>query len=103
MAHKETSVVSSAVVEKAEPKKEVSKVVRTAGAMAGGVIEAVCLQPLDVTKTRLQLSGQRGALSVATAMVKNEGVLSLYKGLSPFCVHLVTKYSVRWYFNEAFR
>eukprot|EP00012_Vannella_robusta_P001312 CAMPEP_0206182630 /NCGR_PEP_ID=MMETSP0166-20121206/173_1 /ASSEMBLY_ACC=CAM_ASM_000260 /TAXON_ID=95228 /ORGANISM="Vannella robusta, Strain DIVA3 518/3/11/1/6" /LENGTH=270 /DNA_ID=CAMNT_0053597363 /DNA_START=15 /DNA_END=824 /DNA_ORIENTATION=- len=72
--------------------------------MAGGVIEAVMLQPLDVTKTRLQLSGGRmGAVAVAKNMVKNEGVLSLYKGLSPFCAHLVTKYSVRWYFNEFFR
>ena len=102
-----TKVVSSdnAVkeVEQEAPQKEVSKVVRTAGAMMGGVIEACCLQPLDVTKTRLQLSGQRGAFSVATNMVKTEGALSLYKGLTPFCAHLVTKYSVRWYFNEAFR
>jgi len=72
--------------------------------MTGGVIEACCLQPLDVTKTRLQLSGGRmGAVAVATNMVKNEGFLSLYKGLTPFCAHLVTKYSVRFYFNEFFR
>lgn len=84
-------------------KKEVSKVIRTLGAMTGGVIEACCLQPLDVTKTRLQLSGQGSAITVARNMVRNEGVLSLYKGLTPFCAHLVTKYSVRWYFNEMFR
>ena len=43
-----------------DKKSEPSKVVRTAGAMFGGVIEASCLQPLDVTKTRMQLTGQRG-------------------------------------------
>lgn len=87
------------------PKKQPSRMVKTFGAMTGGVIEACCLQPLDVTKTRLQLhNGPRvGALQIATTMVKTEGPLSLYKGLTPFCTHLVTKYSVRWYFNEFFR
>ena len=36
-------------------------------------------------------------------MLRNEGALSFYKGLTPFCTHLVTKYSVRWYFNEFYR
>ena len=95
--------MSSSDKKENEP-KQASKLVRTLGAMTGGVIEACCLQPLDVTKTRLQLSGRgQTAIQVARNMVQTEGVLSLYKGLTPFCAHLVTKYSVRWYFNEMFR
>jgi len=63
------------------------------------------LQPLDVTKTRLQLGGPNtqsvGAL--CTHMFKVEGVSAFYKGLEPFVMHLVTKYACRWYFNEFFR
>jgi len=88
-----------------EKKKEPSKVVKTLGAMTGGILEACSLQPLDVTKTRLQLSQQKGvrASTIAQQIVKTEGVTALYKGLTPFCAHLVTKYSVRWYFNEFYR
>merc|ERR1712137_198357 len=88
-----------------EKKKEPSKVVKTLGAMTGGFLEACSLQPLDVTKTRLQLSQQKGvrASTIAQQIVKTEGVTALYKGLTPFCAHLVTKYSVRWYFNEFYR
>lgn len=32
------------------------KLLKTLGAMGGGVVEACCLQPLDVLKTRLQVS-----------------------------------------------
>lgn len=84
--------------------KPVPRYIKTIGAMMGGVMEAVCLQPLDVLKTRLQLAGKSATLlSVAVDMLKNEGPRSFYKGLTPFCTHLVTKYSVRWYFNEFYR
>jgi solute carrier family 25 citrate transporter 1 len=85
-------------------KKEAPKWAKTVGAMAGGAMEAVCLQPLDVVKTRLQLGGAQATLaSTARNMLHQEGALSFYKGLTPFVTHLVTKYSVRWYFNEFFR
>lgn len=73
------------------------------GAMLGGVIEACALQPLDVLKTRMQLSGTGSLAVVAGSMLRQEGPLAFYKGLTPFCLHLVTKYSVRWYFNEFYR
>ncbi len=87
-----------------EPKREASVYVKTGGAMLGGAIEACALQPLDVLKTRMQLGGAKaGLVSVATATVKEEGVRALYKGLSPFIMHLVTKYSVRWCVRRSVR
>jgi len=78
--------------------------VKTFGAMLGGVVEAVTLQPLDVTKTRLQLAAPGTTLvGLTKAMMANEGPRAFYKGLTPFATHLVTKYSVRWYFNEFYR
>jgi solute carrier family 25 (mitochondrial citrate transporter), member 1 len=71
--------------------------------MMGGAIEASLLQPLDVLKTRLQLSSSGSVAVVASNMLKQEGITSFYKGLTPFTLHLVTKYSVRWYFNEFYR
>ena len=38
-----------------QKKKPVPRWVKTTGAMAGGVVEACALQPLDVIKTRLQV------------------------------------------------
>eukprot|EP01127_Copromyxa_protea_P003519 TRINITY_DN13336_c0_g1_i1.p1 TRINITY_DN13336_c0_g1~~TRINITY_DN13336_c0_g1_i1.p1 ORF type:complete len:309 (-),score=84.65 TRINITY_DN13336_c0_g1_i1:25-855(-) len=70
--------------------------------MLGGVIEAISLQPLDVVKTRLQLS-QTSLPVLVKEMALVEGPKSFYKGLSPFVTHLVTKYSVRFYFNEFYR
>lgn len=76
--------------------------IKTFGAMTGGVVEACSLQPLDVLKTRMQMSGQGLAHTFSTT-VKNEGFAALYKGLTPFCTHLVLKYSVRWWFNDTYR
>jgi len=87
-------------------KKRSPRLVKTVGAMVGGVFEAVTLQPLDCLKTRLQLAqgkSNTNVISVAIHMFKNEGPLAFYKGLTPFCTHLVTKYSVRWWFNEFYR
>jgi solute carrier family 25 citrate transporter 1 len=85
-------------------KKKVSRLVTTSGAMVGGALEAIALQPLDVLKTRLQLGGSKATLgSTAASMFRTEGALSFYKGLTPFVTHLVTKYSVRWYFNDFYR
>ncbi|KAF1791355.1 Mitochondrial carrier domain [Phytophthora cactorum] len=61
--------------------------VKMMAGMAGGVAEACILQPLDVTKTRLQLdrTGQyKGMINCGSTIYKTEGGLALYKGLSPF-------------------
>lgn len=86
----------------AQKKKKPNVLIKTLGAMAGGVVEACTLQPLDVLKTRMQLSGT-GLRATAVSTVQNEGVLALYKGLTPFVTHLVLKYSVRWWFNDFYR
>ncbi|KAF9598316.1 hypothetical protein IFM89_026605 [Coptis chinensis] len=64
----------------------------------GGVVEATCLQPIDVIKTRLQLdrSGTyKGILHCGKTIVKTEGVRALWKGLTPFATHLTLKYALR--------
>lgn len=45
---------------------------------------ATCfVQPLDLIKNRMQLSGTRtSTLTVVSSILKNEGVLAFYSGLS---------------------
>lgn len=53
--------------------------------------------------TGLQILGTNATLgSLARDMAKNEGVLSFYKGLAPFCTQLVLKYAIRWSVNDFF-
>lgn len=64
----------------------------------GGVVEACCLQPIDVVKTRLQLdrAGQyKGIGHCGTTVWRTEGVRALWKGLTPFATHLTLKYTLR--------
>lgn len=64
----------------------------------GGIVEASCLQPIDVIKTRLQLdrSGSyKGIIHCGTTIVRNEGFRALWKGLTPFATHLTLKYALR--------
>ncbi|CAH0515770.1 unnamed protein product [Peronospora belbahrii] len=73
--------------------------VKMMAGMAGGVAEACILQPLDVTKTRMQLDrlGQyNGMMHCGKTIYKTEGGLALYKGLSPFVTNMVLKYALRW-------
>ncbi|CAE7357953.1 SFC1, partial [Symbiodinium sp. KB8] len=73
--------------------------VKMVAGMAGGVAEACALQPLDTAKTRLQLDSTgkyRGLLHCTRTIAAEEGVLALYKGLSPFVMHLTTKYAMRF-------
>lgn len=61
-------------------------------------MEAACLQPIDVIKTRLQLdrSGNyKGIAHCGTTIVRSEGVRALWKGLTPFATHLTLKYTLR--------
>lgn len=64
----------------------------------GGLVEACCLQPIDVIKTRLQLDhakAYKGIWHCGTTVVKQEGVRALWKGLTPFATHLTLKYTLR--------
>jgi solute carrier family 25 citrate transporter 1 len=73
--------------------------VKMLAGMAGGVAEACMLQPLDVTKTRLQLDTvgkYKGMINCGKTIYREEGYLALYKGLSPFVTHLTLKYALRF-------
>ncbi|CAA0836280.1 Mitochondrial succinate-fumarate transporter 1 [Striga hermonthica] len=64
----------------------------------GGIVEASCLQPIDVIKTRLQLDrtgSYRGIIHCGTTIYRSEGVRALWKGLTPFATHLTLKYALR--------
>nr|GEW29434.1 mitochondrial succinate-fumarate transporter 1 [Tanacetum cinerariifolium] len=64
----------------------------------GGIVEASCLQPIDVIKTRLQLDrsgAYKGIIQCGSTTIKNEGVRALWKGLTPFATHLTLKYALR--------
>lgn len=89
---------------------------KTLGGMCGGLCEALALHPLDTIKTRLQLAGRqtslvatqpkveyKGIVDCAMKISRSEGFFSLYKGLSPFTLHLVSKYCLRFYTNFKIR
>lgn len=72
----------------------------------GGLVEACCLQPIDVIKTRLQLDHAKlykGIWHCGTTVVKQEGVRALWKGLTPFATHLTLKYTLRMGSNALFQ
>jgi len=84
------------------------------GGMLGGLCEALALHPLDTVKTRLQLArvktrsatagaSYKGVFDCGSQIVKKEGLVSLYKGLTPFSVHLVSKYFLRYGVNFQLR
>lgn len=69
----------------------------------GGIAESVCLQPIDVIKTRLQLDNTgryKGVLHCGTTIAREEGVRSLWKGLTPFAANLTLKYALRFSTNS---
>ncbi|KDO27746.1 hypothetical protein SPRG_07358 [Saprolegnia parasitica CBS 223.65] len=87
------------------PKKVSPTVKFCAGAMSG-VIEAVILTPLDVAKTRLQLdkTGQyKGMVDCGKQLWRAEGPKALYKGFTPWTIHVVAKNGTRFYFNAIYR
>lgn len=80
-----------------------------AGACSG-IIEALCLTPLDVVKTRLQLNHQIGRstnpqtmFATGRQLVHAEGFRGIYKGFTPWTTHVVLKNGSRFYFNAVFR
>jgi len=80
-------------------KVTISPWVKVFAASLGGAMEAILLQPLDVTKTRLQLDSKgrykNSFRTCLTTIYKEEGAAALYKGLTPFVTHLTIKYALR--------
>ncbi|XP_043697969.1 mitochondrial succinate-fumarate transporter 1-like [Telopea speciosissima] len=79
-------------------KKSIPPYMKAVSGSIGGIVEACCLQPIDVMKTRLQLDrsgAYKGILHCGTTIVRTEGVRALWKGLTPFATHLTLKYSLR--------
>ncbi|KAI7999022.1 Mitochondrial succinate-fumarate transporter 1 [Camellia lanceoleosa] len=78
--------------------KSIPPYVKAVAGSIGGVMEACCLQPIDVIKTRLQLDrsgAYKGIFHCGTTIVRTEGVRALWKGLTPFATHLTLKYALR--------
>ncbi|CAM8928924.1 unnamed protein product [Rhodiola kirilowii] len=72
----------------------------------GGIVEASCLQPIDVIKTRLQLDrsgAYKGIWHCGTTVGQTEGVKALWKGVTPFATHLTLKYALRMGSNAVFQ
>jgi solute carrier family 25 (mitochondrial citrate transporter), member 1 len=69
-------------------------------------MEAVCLQPMDTIKTRLQLDNAnkyRGILHCGRTIAAEEGTRALWKGLTPFATHLTLKYYLRMGTNAVYQ
>lgn len=53
---------------------------------ASGCFATICIQPMDMVKTRIQLSAASGGatnpLLITSQLIRNEGVAGLYSGLS---------------------
>jgi solute carrier family 25 2-oxodicarboxylate transporter 21 len=70
-----------------------------------GVLEVVIMYPLDVVKTRSQLSttSQRGVLATLQSIVREEGFARLYRGLSSPIVAEAPKRAAKFTFNEKYK
>lgn len=49
---------------------------------ASGMMATCIIQPIDMVKVRIQLGAQGNPFSIATQIIKSDGVLGLYRGLS---------------------
>ncbi|KAK9920390.1 hypothetical protein M0R45_028945 [Rubus argutus] len=79
-------------------KKPIPPYVKALSGSLGGIVEASCLQPIDVIKTRLQLDRTgtyKGIIHCGVTVSRTEGVRALWKGLTPFATHLTLKYALR--------
>ncbi|KAI0785818.1 mitochondrial carrier [Abortiporus biennis] len=82
----------------------------TAGGIAGAM-EALCCQPLDTIKVRMQLSKSgrapgtkaRGFIATGAMIVKRETPLALYKGLGAVLTGIVPKMAVRFASFESYK
>lgn len=78
-----------------------------AGALAG-LVNTLVLSPLDVVKTRLQAQGggavagtrYNGLFHALRAMLREEGLISYYRGLSASLYAFVPNWAIYWYTYE---
>lgn len=70
------------------------------GGLAGAMATCV-IQPIDMVKVRIQIAGEGGAgavrspIAIASAIIRNEGFASLYKGLDAAIVRQLTYTTTR--------
>jgi solute carrier family 25 (mitochondrial oxoglutarate transporter), member 11 len=68
------------------------------GGMAGALATCV-IQPIDMVKVRIQIAGEgsgtRNPIAIASAIIRNEGFSSLYKGLDAAIVRQLTYTTTR--------
>ncbi|KAH9975573.1 succinate/fumarate mitochondrial transporter [Lactifluus volemus] len=82
----------------------------TAGGIAGAM-EALCCQPLDTIKVRMQLSKSgrtpgtkpRGFIATGAMIVRRETPLALYKGLGAVLSGIVPKMAIRFASFETYK
>ncbi|RZC79441.1 hypothetical protein C5167_003624 [Papaver somniferum] len=87
-------------------RKPIPPYMKAISGSVGGIVEACCLQPIDVIKTRLQLDRSgvyKGISHCGNTVIKTEGVRALWKGLTPFATHLTLKYALRMGSNAMFQ
>ncbi|KAI3974535.1 hypothetical protein MKX01_020307 [Papaver californicum] len=87
-------------------RKPIPPYMKAISGSVGGIVEACCLQPIDVIKTRLQLDRNgvyKGISHCGNTVIKTEGVRALWKGLTPFATHLTLKYALRMGSNAMFQ
>lgn len=100
------SQLAAVQVGQGERRKEIPPVAKAVAGSLGGIVEACCLQPIDVIKTRLQLDRMKqysGIANCGSVIVRTEGTSALWKGLTPFATHLTLKYALRMGTNATFQ
>lgn len=61
-----------------------------------GVVSWLSIFPLDMVKTRVQLSNNEGAWSVARNAFRAEGVSVFFKGATICCIRAFIVNAVQW-------
>lgn len=94
-----------AIGQHSEEKIKASPALKAFAGSAGGLVEAVTLQPVDTIKTRMQLHPTLYPSMIQTAkrITAEESVPALWKGLTPFATHLFSKYALRFGTNATFQ
>ena len=71
--------------------------------MISGLVTTIASMPVDIVKTRVQkASGNTNALNIFFDVVKKEGVLSLWKGFTPYYARLGPHTVLTFIFLEQF-
>ncbi|CAF0938280.1 unnamed protein product, partial [Didymodactylos carnosus] len=81
-----------------EKQPSVKKLVRTERWYFGGLSAACCTHPLDTLKVQLQTQqrAEYGLVGMAFHVIRTEGFLSLYNGLSASCLRQATYTTTRF-------